>query len=74
MNLNFSTLDFGVIILYFIMMILVGIYYSKKIKDAESYVVADRSLTMKIMIGTTVATCMGAGAVMPTLVLYIMSA
>ena len=44
MNLNFSTLDFGVIILYFIMMILVGIYYSKKIKDAESYVVADRSL------------------------------
>ena len=64
MNLNFSTLDFGVIILYFIMMILVGIYYSKKIKDAESYVVADRSLTMKIMIGTTVATCMGAGAVM----------
>ena len=64
MNLNFSMLDYGVTILYFIMMIAIGIYYSRKIKDAESYVVADRSLTIKIMIGTTVATCMGAGAVM----------
>lgn len=57
-----TTGDIIVIALYFAMMVLVGAYYTRKIKDSDSYAVADRSLTMKIMIGTTVATCMGANA------------
>lgn len=60
----FSTGDLIVIIIYFIVIVGVGIYYSKKIESSESYVVADRSLTTKVMAGTTIATCMGSGAVM----------
>ena len=60
----FSTGDMIVIILYFVSIVGVGLYYSKKIESSESYVVADRSLTTKIMVGTTVATCMGSGAVL----------
>lgn len=56
--------DIIVIALYFLLIVGIGIYYSKKITDSESYVVADRSLTTKVMVGTTVATCMGSGAVM----------
>jgi len=54
--------DYVVIIGYFIFMIAVGAYASKKVTSAESYATADASLTMKVMIGTTVATCMGANA------------
>lgn len=64
MTVQFATVDFAIIILYLAAMVGIGFYYSRKIKDSESYVVADRSLTMGVMIGTTVATCMGAGAVM----------
>ena len=62
--MNLTIGDVIVVILYFLVIIGVGIYYSKKVTSSESYVVADRSLTMKVMIGTTVATCMGSGAVM----------
>lgn len=56
--------DIVIIVLYFLLIVGVGLYYSKKITNSESYVVADRSLTTKVMVGTTVATCMGSGAVM----------
>lgn len=56
--------DVIVIVLYFTLIVGIGIYYSRKVTNSESYVVADRSLTTKIMVGTTVATCMGSGAVM----------
>lgn len=61
MNTTLSSGDFFVMIAYFIIMIGIGIYYSKKIKDHDSFAIADRSLSMPIVIGTTVATCMGAG-------------
>lgn len=54
--------DYVVVIAYFVFMIAVGAYASKKITSAESYATADSSLTMKVMIGTTVATCLGANA------------
>lgn len=53
--------DAIVIIAYFVAMILVGVYFSKKIKNNDSFAVADRSLSLPVVIGTTVATCMGAG-------------
>jgi SSS family solute:Na+ symporter len=59
---SLGTADLLVILLYFAFMIGVGIYYTKKIKDNDSFAVADRSLSMPVMIGTTVATCMGAGS------------
>lgn len=54
--------DYVVVIAYFIFMIAVGAYASRKVTSAESFVTADASLTMKVMIGTTVATCMGANS------------
>lgn len=59
-NYSFSGIDAAVIIVYFAAMIIIGMMFSKKIKDVDSFGVADRSLSMKIMVGTTVATCMGA--------------
>ena len=61
MNGSLSLIDAIVIIVYFLAMILVGVYYSKKIKNNDSFAIADRSLSLPVMIGTTVATCMGAG-------------
>lgn len=58
---SLSFIDSAVIIVYFLAMILVGVYFSKKIKNNDSFAVADRSLSLPIMVGTTVATCMGAG-------------
>lgn len=57
---SFTAIDTVVIIVYFVAMIVIGMMFSKKIKDVDSFGVADRSLTMTIMVGTTVATCMGA--------------
>lgn len=59
---NLHVLDIIVLILYFAGMVGISLYYYKKIDDADSYAVADRSLTMKIMVGTTVATCIGANS------------
>ena len=61
MTNQLSMSDSIVIIVYFIGMILVGVYFSKKIKSNDSFAMADRSLSLPVVIGTTVATCMGAG-------------
>lgn len=42
----------------------VGFIYARRVKKTDDYIVAGRSLTTKIMVGTTVATCMGAGSAM----------
>jgi SSS family solute:Na+ symporter len=52
--------DIFVLLLYFAGMIGISVYYYKKIKSSDSFAVADRTLTMPIMVGTTVATCIGA--------------
>lgn len=57
---KFHILDILVIILYFIGMIAVGIISSKKVKDSDSYATADHSLSFKVMVGTSIATCLGA--------------
>lgn len=61
MGTSLSLIDAIVIVVYFAAMILVGVYYSKKIKNNDSFAIADRSLSLPVMVGTTVATCMGAG-------------
>lgn len=59
---NLHSLDILVLILYFAGMISISLYYYKKIDSADSFAVADRSLTMSIMVGTTVATCIGSNS------------
>jgi solute:Na+ symporter, SSS family len=57
-----SPIDTIVIILYFIGMIGIGYFSSKKIHDSDDFVVAGRTLSIKVMVGTTLATAMGAFA------------
>lgn len=62
MNITFSMIDILIIALFVGGLIGVGVWSSRKVTTSESFSVADRSLTLKIMIGTTVATCLGAGS------------
>ncbi len=57
---NLVTIDWVIILLYFGGMLLIGFWTSKKVGDSDDYVVAGRSLSMRVMIGTTVAGAMGA--------------
>lgn len=61
MKTSLYNIDYLIVIAYFVCMIVVGVYYSKKIKNQDSFAIADRSLSLPVMVGTTVATCMGAG-------------
>jgi Na+/proline symporter len=59
---NLGTIDWAIIILYFAGMLFIGWWTSKKVDDSDDYVVAGRSLSMKVMVGTTVAGAMGSFA------------
>ena len=41
---NLSTLDWGVVIAYFIMMVLIGVYYSKKNKSFKDFALGGKSM------------------------------
>lgn len=58
------TFAFYCVIVYLIIITAVGIYYGKKVKTQEDYSVAGRSLPTFILIGTLMATWMGAGTVL----------
>lgn len=62
MNLQLSTIDYVVIALYMLGMVIIGLVSSKKVKDTDDYALAGRNMSMPVMIGTSVATCMGASA------------
>ena len=62
MAISFGIWDILVIVLFIGSLIGVSVWSSRKVVSSESFSVADRSLTLKIMIGTTVATCLGAGS------------
>ena len=58
------TFAFYCVVIYLIVITVVGIYYAKKVKTQEDYSVAGRSLPTVILIGTLMATWMGAGTVL----------
>ncbi|HPK06762.1 MAG TPA: sodium:solute symporter family protein [Aminivibrio sp.] len=58
------TFAFYCVIAYLLVITVVGIYYGKKVKTQEDYSVAGRSLPTPILIGTLMATWMGAGTVL----------
>lgn len=51
------------VILYGILMVFIGIKYSKKISSSDEFVLADRSLGSLVLVGTLLATWCGSGAI-----------
>jgi len=51
------------VIAYFAIMIIIGIYYSRKIKSSDDYALAGRSLGPIVLMGTLMATSVGSGTV-----------
>ncbi|MDP4820979.1 MAG: sodium transporter, partial [Saprospiraceae bacterium] len=49
MDFNLSNLDFGIILVYLFLVILLGLYFGKKHEDAEDYFLAGRNLTWPII-------------------------
>ncbi|MCD8123342.1 MAG: sodium:solute symporter family protein [Clostridiales bacterium] len=62
MDLHLATIDYLVIILYMIGMLVIGFICSKRVSTTDDYALGGRTLNMPVMIGTSVATCMGASA------------
>ncbi len=60
-QLSFS---FYCVIGYLAIISILGIYYGKRVKNQEDYAVAGRSLPVYVLVGTLIATWMGAGTVM----------
>lgn len=61
-----TALDIGIIVAYFIFILVVGIISYRKVKNEEDYAVAARSLGYPLVIGAITATAIGAGATMGT--------
>jgi len=55
---------FYCVAIYLVIISLLGIYFAKKVKNQEDYAVAGRSLPIYVLVGTLIATWMGAGTVM----------
>ena len=59
-----SILDYGVILLYIATFIAIGIYVSKKkVKSSKDFATAGQSMGLGTVVGSTVATCMGASII-----------
>jgi len=56
------TLDLVVIFLYFILLLGVGYYASRKVKGLEDYAIAGRRLGYPVLLGTLIGTAIGAAA------------
>jgi SSS family solute:Na+ symporter len=56
-----SFVDFVIVLLFFLLMLYVGIRSSKKINTVKDFVVAGRSLGFGVLLATMVATGMGSG-------------
>lgn len=66
MQVNWTTLDSVIMILYFIGMIFVGVYYSKKVKTTDDFLVAGRNVGFSRLTSTITAGDMGGGFVIGT--------
>ena len=59
-----SVLDLGIIAFYLISMVVVGIYFVRRIKNTGDYYVAGRSLGPLVMMATVCATIIGGSGLM----------
>ncbi|MBU5626826.1 sodium:solute symporter family protein [Oscillibacter sp. MSJ-2] len=55
--------DIAVIFLYMVIMIGIGIMCGKKVKNSKDFTSAGQSLNLKLVVGSSIATCMGAGVI-----------
>ena len=51
------------VIIYFVVMVVIGIFYSRKIKNSEDFALAGRKLGPIVLMGTMMATSVGSGTV-----------
>lgn len=51
------------VIIYFVVMVAIGIFYSRKIKNSEDFALAGRKLGPIVLMGTMMATSVGSGTV-----------
>jgi len=58
-TLNLSGIDYSIIVLYFAMVLFIGIIAKKKVKNLNDYFLAGRRLTLPIFIATLVSTWYG---------------
>jgi SSS family transporter len=59
-----GTIDMAVFLLYFLVVIVIGVLFYKKVKGGSDYALAGRSLGWSATIGTLAATMIGAAATM----------
>ena len=60
---NWTGLDWLAIFMYLSIMILVGWYVSRKVRNLEDYLMAGRALSYPMVVATVAATWYGSGAV-----------
>jgi SSS family solute:Na+ symporter len=60
--IHIAFIDTAVIVVYLILMMLVGVYFSKKIKSSTDFYIAGRSLGVFTVTATVCATMIGGGA------------
>lgn len=63
---NWTGLDWLAIFMYLSIMILVGWYVSRKVRNSEDYLMAGRALSYPMVVATVAATWYGSGAVFGT--------
>ncbi len=61
MNLNLSLIDIGMVILYIVLFAAMGFWASKKVSTAKDFTTAGQNLPLKLVVGSSIATCLGAG-------------
>ena len=57
-----ESIDLAVIAIYFCVLIGIGIYAGRKVKTSEDYMMAGRSLSFPVLLGTLVGSAIGAAA------------
>lgn len=60
------TLDFVIIVAFFIGILGIGVYAAKTIKDHADFTIAGRKIKLPVLFGTIVGTAIGAGSTMGT--------
>lgn len=58
-----NTILLSTIIAYFVIMVVLGIWYSRKVQTSDDYMVAGRRLSRLVLAGTLLATWCGAGTI-----------
>lgn len=59
-----NSIDIAIIIIFLIGMLIVGYYASQKIKDHEDFSIAGRRFGFPVLLGTLIASCIGASSTM----------